>query len=502
MHISAPGAHLQTPPWVLNNPRPSGAFAPRGGLGRGQGRADRPRVAGEDASGSPTTPTARFNFPSLVVLQVPPVHRRAGATPTARPSGRPLSRPPPLLPPAPAPTGNLPSRSERMCYSLGAAAAAATAPAPEPEPPLPRLPGRPRARSALSPPPPRALPALDAVSAAARLPPAPLRSPSQAEPSPAGPGRGGQGARGRRSVWSQQARRRKRRRKEGKAPPPPPRSRDLGARAPLAPAVPPAPGPPPAQVGRGSWGRGLREAAGARGLFCGSLRGWLVPAPGGGGEDSPLAAVGAGTGVPRGSRSLSHSAPRPTPSVRAGAEYPTPGLGYAVWGPRFPVPPIPSVRRREYPKLAVAESRSDKVPSRTTRLEGPGPRTPRARRRNGDPETFLSVVSAEGGLDRERREGWSCLRAHDGSRGAPSWPGDCLPNLGPNLVVEGGQAVDSGWLVSSQWAWGERRCAPHGEALGGGVAGHPPSPMSGLQALPADAELARRTQLAAINRRL
>nr|XP_059887011.1 uncharacterized protein LOC132437706 [Delphinus delphis] len=122
-----------------------------------------------------------------------------------------------------------------MCYNLGAAAAATTAPAPEPEPepPLPRLPGRPRARHALSPPPPRARPALDAVSAAARLPPAPLLSPSQAEPSPAGSGSGGQGARGRRSVWSQRGRRRKSWRKEGK-PPPPPRSGDLGARAPLA----------------------------------------------------------------------------------------------------------------------------------------------------------------------------------------------------------------------------------------------------------------------------
>lgn len=65
-----------------------------------------------------------------------------------------------------------------MCYNLGAAAAA-LALEPEPEPPgpsapPPRLPGRPRARSARSPPPPRALPALDAVSAAAGLPP--LRS--------------------------------------------------------------------------------------------------------------------------------------------------------------------------------------------------------------------------------------------------------------------------------------------------------------------------------------
>lgn len=128
-----------------------------------------------------------------------------------------------------------------MCYNLRAAAAATTSPAPEPEPepepelPLFRPPGRPSAPSALSPPPPRSRPALDAVSAAAGPPPAPLLFPSQAEPSRAGSRRGGQGARGRRTVWSQRGRRRKSRRKEGKPPlPPPPRSGDLGARAPLA----------------------------------------------------------------------------------------------------------------------------------------------------------------------------------------------------------------------------------------------------------------------------
>lgn len=233
VHISAPGAHLPSPPSVPT-PRPSGASALTW-PGAGRGRAERAGRRGRGCRWAPhAAPTARSNFPSRLTLRTPPVHRREGSPPPRAPPASPT--PPPALP-ARAPPRNLRSRSERMCYNLGAAAAATTAPAPEPEPepPLPRLPGRPRARHALSPPPPRARPALDAVSAAARLPPAPLLSPSQAEPSPAGSGSGGQGARGRRrSVWSQRGRWRKSWRKEGKPPPPPPRSGDLGACAPLA----------------------------------------------------------------------------------------------------------------------------------------------------------------------------------------------------------------------------------------------------------------------------
>ncbi|XP_007467149.1 PREDICTED: basic proline-rich protein-like [Lipotes vexillifer] len=174
--------------------------------------------------GGGTLESARSHFPSRLTLWTPPVHRREGSPPPRAP--RPSSSPPR-------------SGSSTKRYNLSAAAAATTAPAPEPEPepeaPLPRLPGRPRARQALSPPPPRARPALDAVSAAARLPPAPLLSPSQAEPSPAeAPGVAGRARGGGRSVWSRRGRRRKSRRKGGKPPPPPPRSGDLGARAPLA----------------------------------------------------------------------------------------------------------------------------------------------------------------------------------------------------------------------------------------------------------------------------
>lgn len=64
--------------------------------------------------------------------------------------------------------------------------------------------------------------------------------------------------------------------------------------------------------------------------------------------------------------------------------------------------PRSRVPRRAHSKLAVAQPRLDKLPSPTPRPEGPGLRTPRARRRRGDPETFLSAVSTKGGIGRDR----------------------------------------------------------------------------------------------------
>lgn len=201
-----------------------GVAAPRSRSGPGGARRA-PLGLGEPrlASPAPTPPG-----PAPTRRPAPPRHSPGPPT-----CGRdPLRRPPPRA----APARSLGPGSERMRGYLGAAAAA---PAPEPpgpsaSPPRPLLPGRARAR-----------PALDAVSAAARLPAAPLGSPSQAEPSPAGSGRGAQCGRGRRAVWSRRAWRRKRRRKEGKTPPPP-RPGEPGARArrPRG-TAPPAPRPAP-----------------------------------------------------------------------------------------------------------------------------------------------------------------------------------------------------------------------------------------------------------------
>lgn len=341
---SVPGALLPSPPKV-STPRPWGLQLQTVAWGGGWGRPGRARRRGRGSLWAPhAAPAARSNFPSRGPLGTPPVSRRAGATPppALRPPPPASPAPPPALP-APAPTGNLRSRSERMCYNLGAAAAdTAPAPAPEPkpkpepkpEPPPPRLPGRPRARSARSPPPPpRARPALDAVSAAARLPPAPLRSRSQAEPSPAGSGRGGQGARGRRSVWSQRARRRKRRRKEGKPPPPPPPRSGIWARALLSPAtVAPAPGPHPGPGMRGTVGEGAARDCRGGGPLCRSSGAGGSPPLGEAGKMLSPASVGAGAGSPAALAARAAPAPAPCPGRTR----------------RDRVPPLVSLRLRRF----------------------------------------------------------------------------------------------------------------------------------------------------------
>lgn len=377
-----------------------------------------------------------------------------------------------------------------MCYNLGASTAATTAPAPEPEPeppgpsaspappPLPRLPGWPRARSARSPPPPRARPVLDAVSAAARLPPAPLRSPSQAEPSPAGSGRGGQGARGRRSVWSQRAGggrgggRRGSRRRRRRAP-------GTWARALRSPeTVPPAPGPHPAQVGRGLWERGLRGGCGGGGLLCGSCGASGARPWGRRGRCSPRRQWGRARGPQRFPEPRPPQPLRPARSVRAGAEFPRRwSFGCGALGPRFlGVPRLTRVPRRAHPKLAVAEPRPDKLPSPTPRPDGPGLRTPRARRRRGDPETLLSAVRAKGGLGRERGGGLACECAVGAA--APQVGPETAPlKLEPHPVVEGGQGVDSGCLAFAQPALGSSTPPRAARAFGGGVPGPPIPPV-------------------------
>lgn len=101
------------------------------------------------------------------------------------------------------------------------------------------------------------------------------------------------------------------------------------------------------------------------------------------------AAVGAARGPQRHSQPWPLLSPRPALSVRAGADSPRLwGSGCGALGPRFLDAPCSRVPRRAHPKLAVAEPRPAKLPSPTPRPDGPGLRTPWARRRRGDPETF------------------------------------------------------------------------------------------------------------------
>lgn len=182
--------------------------------------------------------------------------------------------------------------------------------------------------------------------------------------------------------------------------------------------------------------------AAVRGSFLPRLQGSRSPPLGEAGKRLSRAAVGACAGSPEALAARAAPVRAPCP------ERPRRGRVPRQWGLvmercfRRSSPPRSRVPRRSHPKLAVAGPRPDKLPSPTPRPEGPGLRTPRARRRRGDPETFLSLVSRKGGTGRDRVTGWSCLRESSGGRGAPSSCGDRPPHQEPHLVVEGGQGAD------------------------------------------------------------
>lgn len=158
--------------------------------------------------------------------------------------------------------------------------------------------------------------------------------------------------------------------------------------------------------------------------------GQQVPAPGEAGKRPPAAGR---AGSPEALVARAASSPRaPCP------ERPRRGRVPRQWGlvmERYPpvLAALLSVPRRLHPKLARGRrAPAGQTSSPTPRPGRPGTRTPRARRRRGDPETFLSLVSRKGGTGRDRVTGWSCLRESSGGRGAPSSCGDRPPSWNPS----------------------------------------------------------------------
>lgn len=176
------------------------------------------------------------------------------------------------------------------------------------------------------------------------------------------------------------------------------------------------------------------------------------------------AAVGAGAGTPAALAARAAPAPAPCPGRPRRGRVPPPlwlrlrRVGSAVSG--HPHTHAPRVPRRAHPKLAVAERRPDKLPSPTPRPEGPGLWTPWARRRLGDPETFLSAVRAKGGLDREGGRGGLDSECVVVAAAPQVGPGTAPPNLEPRLLVEGGQGAEYRRLAFAQPEWGKQRSAP------------------------------------------
>lgn len=173
------------------------------------------------------------------------------------------------------------------------------------------------------------------------------------------------------------------------------------------------------------WGRRLREA----GVPSAAGAGPRVSGPGGGGGDALPGGSGGGRRSPA---ALAVRSGAPCPERPRGGRVPRPwALVAARWVRGSWAPRLPPASEAGAPEVSSRRAPADKLPSPTPRPKGWGFRTPRSRRRRGDPETFLSAVRAKAGWAGSGGGGWSGLRVHAGTRGAQVGPETAPPSGAP-----------------------------------------------------------------------